>query len=287
MSHKLNISVAQIDCVLGEIEPNLEKHYKSIEQAIDQKSDLIVFPELSLTGYFLKDAVSQVAMSDHDSKLDRLKELSKHIGIAVGMAELSEKFEFFNTQLFFHDGELIAKHRKVYLPTYSLFEEKRYFSEGTRIRAFDTPFGRLGMLICEDMWHPTSGLIQAHDGASIIIVSAAGVARGATQAEKPQNVIVWETLNRSMAVFTTSYIVFVNRVGVEDGVIFWGGSEIIHPGGSGIQQAPYYSEALMQAEIDLLELKHARVNTQLLREEKFDLLLHEFSRLSDQKREYK
>lgn len=286
MSHKKKISIAQIDCVLGEIEPNLEKHYRAIEQAIDAGSDLIVFPELSLTGYFLKDAVFQVAMHDSDAKLKRLKDLSKHIGIAIGMVELSDRFEFFNSQLLFYNGELIAKHRKVYLPTYSLFEEKRYFSEGTRLRAFDTPFGRIGLLICEDQWHPTSALIQAHDGAQVIIVAAAGVARGATQAEKPQNVLVWETLNRAIAVFTTSYIVFVNRVGVEDGVMFWGGSEVIHPGGYSLQQASYFKEEMMQVEIDLQVLKHARVNTQLLKEEKFDILLHEFTRLAEQNREY-
>jgi len=286
MAHKKKISIAQIDCVLGEIDPNLEKHYKAIEQAIEAGSDLIVFPELSLTGYFLKDAVFQVALHDSDAKLNRLRELSKHIGIAVGLVELSDKYEFFNSQLLFYDGELIAKHRKVYLPTYSLFEEKRYFSEGTRMRAFDTPFGKIGMLICEDQWHPTSALIQAHDGAQVIIVSAAGVARGATQEAKPQNVVVWETLNRAIAVFTTSYIVFVNRVGLEDGVMFWGGSEVIHPGGYSLQQAEYFKEETLQVEIDLLALKHARVNTQLLKEEKFDVLLHEFARLAEQKREY-
>ncbi len=286
MAHKKKISIAQIDCVLGEIDPNLEKHYKAIEQAIAAGSDLIVFPELSLTGYFLKDAVFQVALHDSDAKLNRLRELSKHIGIAVGLVELSDKYEFFNSQFLFYGGELIAKHRKVYLPTYSLFEEKRYFSEGTRMRAFDTPFGKIGMLICEDQWHPTSALIQAHDGAQVIIVSAAGVARGATQEAKPQNVVVWETLNRAIAVFTTSYIVFVNRVGVEDGVMFWGGSEVIHPGGYSLQQAEYFKEETLQVEIDLLALKHARVNTQLLKEEKFDVLLHEFARLAEQKREY-
>ncbi len=286
MAHKKKISIAQIDCVLGEIDPNLEKHYKAIEQAIDAGSELIVFPELSLTGYFLKDAVFQVALHDSDAKLNRLRELSKHIGIAVGLVELSDKYEFFNSQFLFYGGELIAKHRKVYLPTYSLFEEKRYFSEGTRMRAFDTPFGKIGMLICEDQWHPTSALIQAHDGAQVIIVSAAGVARGATQEAKPQNVVVWETLNRAIAVFTTSYIVFVNRVGVEDGVMFWGGSEVIHPGGYSLQQAEYFKEETLQVEIDLLALKHARVNTQLLKEEKFDVLLHEFARLAEQKREY-
>ena len=286
MTESLKLTIAQQNCVLADVERNLEKHYQAIEEAIEQKSQLIVFPELSLTGYFLRDAVFDVALHIEDAKFDRLRSLSQHIAIDVGLVELGDKFEFFNTQLIFYKGEVIARHRKVYLPTYSLFEEKRYFNAGTRIRAFDTPIGKLGLLICEDMWHPTSGLILAHDGASIIIVSAAGVARGITESEKPQNVQVWETLNRSMAVFTTSFIVFANRVGVEDGVPFWGGSEIIHPSGRSQIQAPYFKEFNLHTEINLLELKHARVNTQLLKEENFDLLQYEFKRIAEQNRHY-
>ncbi|MHB2156290.1 nitrilase-related carbon-nitrogen hydrolase [Calditrichota bacterium GD2] len=286
MAETLKLTIAQQNCVLGELENNLEKHYQAIEEAIEHKSKLIVFPELSLTGYFLRDAVVEVALHIDDAKLNHLRDLSQHIAIDVGLVELSDKYEFFNTQVIFYQGEVIAMHRKVYLPTYSLFEEKRYFSSGTRIRAFDTPIGKLGLLICEDMWHPTSGLILAHDGASIIIVSAAGVARGVSEDDKPQNVRVWETLNRSMAVFTTSFIVFANRVGVEDGVPFWGGSEIIHPSGKSLIQAPYFKEFNLHCEIDLLELKHARVNTQLLKEENFDLLLYEFKRIAEQNRQY-
>ncbi len=286
MLKSLKLTIAQMNCVLADVNKNLEKHYQAIEEAIEHNSQFIIFPELSLTGYFLRDAVVEVALHVEDEKFKKIRQLSNHIAIALGMVELSDKYEFFNTQIVFYKSEIIAHHRKVYLPTYSLFEEKRYFNAGTRIRAFDTPFGKLGFLICEDMWHPTSGLILAHDGASIIFVSAAGVARGMDQNEKPQNVQVWETLNRSMAVFTTSFIVFANRVGVEDGVPFWGGSEIIHPSGQSMIQAPYFKEVNLHSEINLLELKHARVNTQLLKEEKFELLQYEFNRLSEQKRQY-
>ncbi len=286
MNNRLKLTIAQQNCVLADLDRNLEKHYQAIEEAIDHKSQFIVFPELSLTGYFLRDAVVDMALQVNDAKLNKLRKLSDHIAINIGLVELGDKFEFFNTQLVFYKGEIIAHHRKVYLPTYSLFEEKRYFNAGTRIRAFDTPFGKIGLLICEDMWHPTSGLILAHDGASIIIVSAAGVARGSTQSDKPQNVQIWETLNRSMAVFTTSFIVFANRVGVEEGVTFWGGSEIIHPAGHALVQAPYFEEFNLHSEINLLELKHARVNTQLLKEENFELLQYEFKRIAEQNRNY-
>jgi len=286
MTNSLKLTIAQQNCVLADVDRNLGKHYQAIEEAIEQKSQLIVFPELSLSGYFLRDAVMDVALHIDDKKLDKLRQLSEHIAIDVGLVELGNKFEFFNTQVVFYKGEIIARHRKVYLPTYSLFEEKRYFNAGTRIRAFDSPFGKIGLLICEDMWHPTSSLILAHDGASIIIVSAAGVARGINENEKPQNVQVWETLNHSMAVFTTSFIVFANRVGVEEGVTFWGGSEIIHPSGLSLVQAPYFEEFNLHAEINLLELKHARVNTQLLKEENFELLQYEFKRIAEQNKNY-
>lgn len=286
MSNSLKLTISQQNCVLADVDRNLEKHYQAIEEAIEKKSQLIVFPELSLSGYFLRDAVVDVALHIDDKKLSKLRQLSEHIAIDVGLVELGEKFEFFNTQVVFYKGEVVAKHRKVYLPTYSLFEEKRYFNAGTRIRAFDSPFGKIGLLICEDMWHPTSGLILAHDGASIIIVSSAGVARGINESDKPQNVQVWETLNRSMAVFTTSFIVFANRVGVEEGVTFWGGSEIIHPSGRSLVQAPYFEEFNLHSEINLLELKHARVNTQLLKEENFELLQYEFKRIAEQNRNY-
>ena len=197
LNNNLKISIAQTNTVLADVDKNLAKHIELINKAIDKKNDVVFFPELSLTGYSLKDAVYDVALKSNDAKFDKIKELSKKIGIIFGMVELDQRFELYNTLLYFQDGELLNKHRKVYLPTYGLFEEKRYFSEGNRFRAFTTKYGRIGMLICEDMWHPTSGIILAQDGASIIFVSSAGIARGMVDEEKPENVRVWESLNRS------------------------------------------------------------------------------------------
>jgi NAD+ synthase (glutamine-hydrolysing) len=286
LNNNLKISIAQTNTVLADVDKNLAKHLELINKAIDKKNDVVFFPELSLTGYSLKDAVYDVALKSNDAKFDKIKELSKKIGIIFGMVELDQRFELYNTLLYFQDGELLNKHRKVYLPTYGLFEEKRYFSEGNRFRAFTTKYGRIGMLICEDMWHPTSGIILAQDGASIIFVSSAGIARGMVDEEKPENVRVWESLNRSLAISTTSYIVFANRVGIEDGLVFWGGSEALGPSGETVCKAQYFNEDQVEAELDLLKLKHARITTTLIGDEKIDIVLDELKRIKKLRKEY-
>lgn len=283
---KINITSAQIGNVLGDIDKNLETHYKHVEQAIDQKQDIIVFPELSLTGYSLKDAVYDVALAANDSKFDKLRKLSEHISILVGTVELNEQYEIFNSALYFEDGQLLTRHRKVYLPTYGVFEEKRYFSAGNRFRAFDCKFGRFGILVCEDMWHPTSGIIMSQDGASVIFVMTAGLARGMGEDEKPQNIRIWETLNRALAISTTSYIIFANRVGIEDGLIFWGGSEFIDPHGEVIKKAQYFETDQISTSIDFLKLKHARINTTLISDEKLNVVIDELSRIEANRKEY-
>jgi len=283
---KLTIAISQINTVLGDYAGNMHKHLEYIEKAIEAKADVVLFPELSLTGYSLKDAVYDVAIGDRDDKLIPFLKLSKKITIIVGLVELSNRFEIFNTLLIFEEGSLIAKHRKVYLPTYGLFEEERYFSSGNRFRAFDSRFGRFGILICEDMWHPTSGVILAQDGASLIFVAAAGIARGMDAESKPENVMVWESLNRSLAISTTSYVIFANRVGVEDGLMFWGGSEVIEPSGSRLAKAGYFQEEQLIVQIDLLKLKHTRINTTLLSDEKLDVVIEELTRIKKERKEY-
>jgi len=200
--------------------------------------------------------------------------------------ELGERYELYNTQLFFESDSLLTRHRKVYLPTYGVFEEERYFSSGNRFTAFDSKLGKLGMLICEDIWHTASGLILALDGASLLIVPSAGLTRGTTKDAKPENISAWETIIKSSAITTTSYVAFVNRVGVEDGLVFWGGSEIVQPSGQVVAKASYYDEEILFAEIDMYRLKHARLNTTLLSDEKLPVLIDELTRVHNKNKEY-
>ncbi len=283
---KLKVSIVQLDCVLADIDRNLERHYKYIEKAIAEQNDVILFPELSLTGYSLKDAVFDVALNGSDNKFKKIQEYSRQISIALGCVELNERYEFYNSMFWFEDGDLLTRHRKVYLPTYGMFEEKRYFSPGNRFRAFDSKWGKFGLMICEDMWHPTSSAILSQDGASVLFVSAAGISRGFDEEMNPHNIQVWETLNRSQAITNSSFVVFSNRTGVEDGLIFWGGSEMIDPSGKRIKKAPYFKDTRLSAEIDMLKLKHARINTTLLSDEKLEMVIHEFSRIESKRKEY-
>jgi len=227
-----------------------------------------------------------VALNKDDTKLDKIRALSSKISICCGFAELGHRHELYNTQLFFEDGKLLTRHRKVYLPTYGVFEEGRYFSSGNRFQAFDSRLTRIGLLICEDIWHLSSGLILALDGASVILVSAAGLTRGTNKDSKPDNIKAWETLVKSISISTRSYTIFANRVGVEDGLVFWGGSEIVDPDGRAIAKADYYKEQLLVADIDMYKLKHARINTTLLSDEKLPVLIEEFSRLHKKNKEY-
>jgi len=284
--NKLQIALAQISPKLADVEANLELIHSYIDKAIQQKADIIIFPELSLTGYSVKDAVFDVAISDSDERLNPLLEASRKISICVGIVELTDNFEAKNSDLFLEDGRIIAKHRKVYLPTYGVYEEKRYFTPGNRFRAFDSKYGRFGMLICEDMWHPSSTAILALDGAHIIFVNSAGILRGVHEKDKPENIQIWENLNRTSAHLFTSYFVFCNRVGVEDGLMFWGGSEIIDPHGKQIVKAPYFEESLLLAEIDWLKLKHARIHTTYLSDERIDIVTEELQRIAKTTKEY-
>lgn len=282
----IKVALAQVSPILADLSKNITKHCEFIEQAIKQKADLIVFPELSLTGYSLKDATFDVALAKDDPKLEKIRTLSTKISISCGMVELGERFEFYNTNLFFENGKLLTTHRKVYLPTYGVFEEDRYFSSGNRFHAFGSRLCKFGTLVCEDIWHTASGLILALDGASVMLVTAAGLTRSTSKDSKPENVTAWETIVKSLAISTTSYVVFVNRVGVEDGLIFWGGSELVQPNGRAVAKAEYYKEELLIAEIDMHILKHARLNTTLLSDEKLPVLIDEFTRVYKKNKEY-
>jgi predicted amidohydrolase len=284
--NKLKISLAQISSKLANIDANLEKHLSYIDKAIAEKADIILFPELSLTGYSVKDAVFDVAMASNDKRLEPLLAASKKISICLGLVELTDNFEAKNTNLFLENGKITARHRKVYLPTYGVYEEKRYFTPGNRFRAFDSKFGRFGMLICEDLWHPSSTSILALDGALAIFVNSAGILRGVHQKDKPENIQIWENINKTSAHLFTSYLIFCNRVGSEDGLMFWGGSEIIDPHGKEVVKAPYFEENLITAEIDWLKLKHARIHTTYLSDERLDIITEELQRIAKAAKEY-
>ena len=149
---KLKLALAQINTPLGDVEANLEKHLHFIDQACQEKADLLIFPELSLTGYVLQDLVDPSALRPklEDKIFGELSKCSRYLDIMVGFVEEDNRHRFFIASAYLSGGEVVHVHHKVYLPTYDLFDEGRFFAWGDSVRAFYTRFGRLGMLICED-----------------------------------------------------------------------------------------------------------------------------------------
>ncbi len=168
---KAKLHIAQTDCTLANFDDNLERHCRMTEEAIRNGADAIAFPELSLSGYNVQDAAQDIAMHIHDPKLQPLRELSRHICIICGGIELSEEYGVYNSAFMFEEGEAQSIHRKIYLPTYGMFEELRYFSAGQKIRTVDSKrLGRIGVAICEDFWHVSVPYLLAHQGAQLMLV---------------------------------------------------------------------------------------------------------------------
>ncbi len=253
------VAVAQIDCVLGDLKRNIEKHIHYIELAIKEGAELILFPELSLTGYTLRDINIDVAVNPFKSNVfDDLKKLSREIIIIAGGVEEGENFGIYNSAFVFEDGQIKYVHRKVYPPTYGMFEEMRYFSRGDKVRAFDTKIGRIGVLICEDLWHISLPYILAIDGAMVIAGLAASPTRISGASEELTNYKINSEHHKAYARLLSVYLLFSNRVGYEDGVNFWGGSEIVNSDGEVVAVAKLFDEDLIFAEIDYNTIKRSR-----------------------------
>jgi predicted amidohydrolase len=276
------LALAQCAPALGDLKDNLDLHLELTQQAITEGADMVVFPELSLTGYFLKDLVPEVAMTLDDARLAPLFELSKRIDIATGVVLKSDDFRYYNAALYLSGGEVKHVHRKVYLPTYGMFDEQRYFAPGDRIRAFDVAGVRAGMLVCEDMWHLSSAYLLFVQGVSLLLCISSSPGRGvlanADADVAPGSVGSWNDLLQTVAEYTTSYVAYVNRLGYEDGVNFWGGSCVFGPDGQMVVDAGE-NAGLVIADIDVREVERQRLATPLLRDEKAEFTLRELERI--------
>jgi NAD+ synthase (glutamine-hydrolysing) len=167
----------------------------------------------------------------------------------------------------------------VYLPTYGLFDEGRFFAWGDSVRSFDTRFGRMGMLICEDFWHASPPYLLWLDGADIMLFSSASPGRGLNDKEKLESARWVERVSKAYASMFTSFVAHCNRVGFEDGLLFWGGATVNDPNGELLAQGPYFEEALVYAELDLNQLRRTRARLPLLRDERTSLVQNELTRI--------
>jgi len=273
------VALAQIKPKLGCLDDNMALIEAAIEKGISDGAQLIVFPELALTGYFLKDLVPDVAIGLDAPQIAKLKLLSRHISIAIGLVEVTADYRFFNTALYLEEGEILQVHRKVYLPTYGLFDEQRYLARGERFRAFDTRFGRFGMLICEDMWHLSAPYILAMDGATTLICLSSSPGRGISEAEGLGSAAAWQRLTSTTAMFLNCRVFYCNRVGYEDGINFWGGSEVIAPSGEVTARGNLLEEDFVLAKVDEGALRRERIFSPMMRDENLAVTVKELKRI--------
>jgi predicted amidohydrolase len=284
----IRIAIAQINPKLGDLQANLALYEERIRQGIKERAQFLLFPELSLTGYYLRDTVPSVALTMKSAEITKLKRLSRELSFVAGLVEESADHRFFNAAVYFEDGEVRHLHRKVYLPTYGMFDEQRYFAAGDRIRAFDSKFGRLALLICEDLWHPSTINVAALDGALAVLCPSASPLRGIVDAQvQDDNARYWEMINAAYAETYSLFMIYGNRCGFEDGVGFWGGSEIVDPFGQRLAKAKYYEEDFIVTDLGLESVRRKRTISPLLRDEDIDLTINELMRIRERPAESK
>jgi predicted amidohydrolase len=260
-SGRYRVALAQMTPILGDVRANVGRAAVLAAEASRAGARLVVFPELALTGYFLKDLVGEVARPLDAPEFEPLASLSAHIGIVAGFVEAGADATLYNAAALWLGGRPAWVHRKLYLPTYGVFDEGRYVARGRRLEAFDSPFGRSGLLICEDIWHPSTVYVLAQDGTQLLIVVSASPTREVGGEAASRVGSIWYDLLRVHAVMQGLHIVFVNRVGFEDGVNFWGGSRIVGPDGSVRAEAPLFDESLTIGEVDPLEVMRERTRS--------------------------
>lgn len=278
---KINLALAQTTAVLGGVSQNLDAHLALVQKARNDGADLIIFPELSLTGYVLQDLVPTVAHrpTPADPIFKPLLEASKNIDLLVGFVEEDIRNRFFISAAYLSGGETVHVHRKVYLPTYGLFDEGRFFAWGDSVSAFDTRFGRAGVLICEDFWHSSPPYLLWLDGADLFFFTSSSPGRGLTTGPALGSSIWVDRVLQAYSALFTSFVAHTNRVGFEDGLNFWGGASVFDPNGIEIGHGPYHEESLTLVEMDLNQLHRTRARLPLLRDERTGLTMREMQRI--------
>lgn len=275
---KLNVGLAQITPALGNVPANLQKHLDFARQARARGVDLLVFPELSLTGYSLGDRAFDVAVraTADDPIFGRLLAASAELDLIFSFVEVDARHRHYISAVYLSGGQIVHRHRKIYLPSYGLWNEGRNFAHGDAVRAFDTRFGRVGLLICEDFWHASLPYLLWQDGADILILISASLEHGLGDAVSTAGKV--QAITTAYALQYTTFVTHVNQTGDDPSGTFWGGSTILGPDAEMLTQGPP-EEALVVGCIDTDLLAPARRSLPLLRDERPDLVARELGRI--------
>lgn len=276
--HALNLTVVQFQPNKGDRPGNLARFSELFPAVMAQnpRPDVISLAETVLTGYFLEGGVREAACTARDFAADLNGAFRTRcegtVDVVAGFYELHQN-TYYNSAIYATLGgdepEVLHVHRKVFLPTYGLFDEERFVEHGLEVRAFDTRWGRAAMLICEDVWHAMTAAAAALDGAQVIFVPSASPARGAwpqpdEEVRGPASIHRWERLARDRAEEHGVYVVVTQLVGNEGGKAFPGGSVVAGPAGDVRARAPLWDEAVLPVPLDLDDITRARASSPLL-----------------------
>ncbi|MGZ8482027.1 MAG: nitrilase-related carbon-nitrogen hydrolase [Candidatus Limnocylindria bacterium] len=275
------IALAQVAPRLGDLDANLGIASNAVRRAATEGAALTVLPELALTGYLLQDLVPDVAIRADDGRLAALSRESAGMLVAIGFVEETDDHRYCNSVALLRDGDVIGLHRKVYLPTYGLFDEGRFTRPGERIRTHDagSPVGRIGLSVCEDFWHPSVPLLQALDGADLLVNVAAGPSRAPGSDAGLVAIAGWHKMQDTYALLGSVPLAFCNRVGNEEGLTFWGGSRVLAADGSTVVDAPLWEEAFVVGTVETDDVRMQRYSLPLLADERLDLTRRELDRI--------
>ena len=275
----LRVGIDQMAPVLGDLKANFDLHRRATDWAVRQKAQLLIFPELSLTGYLVRGMAPDVAMRSDDSRLETLAKSAGPLALLVGFVEKAPDGQFFNSAAFLKDGAVRAVQRKIMLPNYGIFEERRFLASGNRIEPMDTPWGRMGVMICYDALQPAVAYLHQQAGARILVTISVSPARAIGPDGAMGGREVFRIAQRAHARLLGMITIFVNRVGSEEGLTFWGGSEVLDPMGNSICELPEYETARAVCDIDLESIDRTRTAFPQMKENRPDVILQELWRL--------
>lgn len=278
MRRSLPLRVVQSAPVLGDLDANLAAHREAVGEAAEAGASLVVFPELSLTGYALSDLVDAVALDPDHPRWGDVLALSADVDAVVGFVERGPDGHLRNVSAYLHDGAPLHLHRKVYLPTYGPFDEARFFVPGDRLEAFDAPWGRAALVVCEEAWHPSVAHAAVLDGARVLIVTTNAPGRGPLEGGWASH-RAWRGILEAYARLYAVGVVFASRVGWEEGTIFGGSSAVWGPDGRPRAEAGPLEPETLEATFDADDLRRARVANPAHGVERPELLVEAIERV--------
>ncbi len=275
----MKIRAIQFSPALGNVEQNIAFHAKKIAEAATDKKDLIIFPELSITGYQLKDILYDVSLTPGDEIIDQFEKLSRKIDIVIGAPVEEPRGVIYNCGLYFSNGKLLHNHHKTQLPNFGMFEEQMIFKAGNQYRTFTVGDFTVGIIICREILFPAIAYLYYLQKVDFLIGLSNSPFRGMSREEGFTSLKMWERMGEVFSIHFHQHYVFVNRTGYEDGIGFGGGSFYAAPGQGVVSKAAYFDENTLDFEIGKDAVRKARLGSYYLRDDKAEVILKELERI--------